>query len=258
MIVAILLASYRTAPAMTPAANEQQAASSTQAAPLLEKPIAEQPRPTASATSLPSLIIPVTTVFHTPATNDAEVTANILNVRVGPGMNHRIMTQLAAGQKVSLEGRSQNSEWVAVRLADGKEGWVYSSYLSTDTDLTSLPVMEAYGGPVTLFPEIKPNSKPSGRYTLNVSINYNQVEVHMSGFAAERDVTLRLVVPGEGPAMTIAATTTGADGSADLTIPMPTSWPDGSAVTQSEMELQILGSDGMMQGKAKIFYQSGD
>lgn len=259
MVVAILLSSCGPAPVITSVATVVQAASTTQVAPLPEKPVAEQPKPIASPTSVPAQVIPVTAPTQSPATMiNASVTADVLNVRVGPGMNHRIMGKLAAGQIVNVEGRSQTNEWVAVRLADGREGWVYSSYLRLSADLALLPVMEAYGGPVTSTPVAQPASRPSGRYTLNVSISYNQVEVIMHGFAAEHDVTLRLAVPGEGLAMNVAATKTDAQGSANLTFDMPASWPDGSAVTQSQMELQVLSSDGNLIGKAKIYYQSGE
>ncbi len=79
----------------------------------------------------------------------------------------------------------------------------------------------------------------------------------MARFATEQDVTLRLVVPGENLAMTVASATTDSQGSANLTFDMPTSWPDGSAVTQSQMQLQVLGPDGKLLGKATIYYQSG-
>jgi hypothetical protein len=78
----------------------------------------------------------------------------------------------------------------------------------------------------------------------------------MGGFAPERDVTLRLTVPAEGLAMTVAATTTDAQGRANLTFDMPTYWPDGSGLTQNQMELQVLDSDGKLLGKAKISYYS--
>jgi uncharacterized protein YgiM (DUF1202 family) len=187
---------------------------------------------------------------------DAEVTADSLNVRVGPGMNHRIMGKLTAGQMVRLEGRSQTSEWVVVRLADGNAGWVNSSYVRPSSDLASLPMLEAYGGPVTADPAAQPNAKPARRYTLNISINYNQAEVNMGGFPAESNVDLRLTVPGEDLAMTVASTKTDAQGSANLTFDMPTSWPDGSAITQNQMELRVIGADGKTLGRAKITYQS--
>jgi hypothetical protein len=258
MVMAILLSSCGTAAGIPPVASEQQVVSPTLAAPLPEQPVVVEPSPTAAPTSQPVLVIPVTAVTQPPATLDAEVTANVLNVRVGPGMNHRIMAQLPAGQIVRMEGRSQTGEWIAVRLADGKEGWVYRSYLSTSADLTALPVMEAYGGPLAPNPEVKPPAKPARRYTLDVSISDSLAEVRMAGFAGDQAITLRLAVPGEGLAMTVASTTTGAEGSAGLTFAMPAFWPAGSAVSQSEMELQVIGSDGLMQGKAKIYYQSGN
>jgi hypothetical protein len=118
--------------------------------------------------------------------------------------------------------------------------------------------MEAYGGPLASNPEVNPPAKPARRYTLNVLINDDLAEVRMAGFAGDQAITLRLAVPGEGLAMTVASTTTGADGSAVLTFAMPAFWQDGSAVTQSEMQLQVIGPDGLMQGKAKIYYQSGN
>lgn len=257
MVVAILLASCQPAPAITPAPVVTQESPATLPAPLPETPVVEQPEPTATATSAPAQVIPVSVPVESTAKGDAVVTADVLNMRIGPGMNHRIIGKLTAGQIVRLEGRSHTGEWVVVLLPDGKEGWVYSSYLRHSTDLTSLPVLEAYGGPLPANVEPQPTSKPGKRYRLNVSIAYNQAEVVMAGFAAERDVTLRLAANGGDLAMAVAATTTDAQGGASLTFAMPTSWPDGSLITQSEMELQVLDSDGTLLGKAKIKYQSG-
>ncbi len=254
MVVAIQLSSCESASVLTPVVTAAQATPTPQVAALPGNPVVEQAKPTAAATRLPAQVIPVTAPTQDPTTVDAEVTADVLNVRVGPGLNHRTMGKLAAGQKVRVEGRSQTGEWLAVRLADDREGWVYSSYLRPSADLSSLPVMEAYGGPVTTTSDA---SKSGKRYTLNISISDNQAAVSMAGFAAESDVTLRLTVPGEGLAMAVATTTTDAQGRANLNFDMPSNWPDGSAVTQSQMELQVLGSDGTLLGKAKIVYQSG-
>lgn len=257
MVVAIFLASCQPAPAVVPVATPAPDVPATQPDRLPETRVVEQPKPTATATSLPAQVIPVTAPVEPTVTADAEVYADVLNVRVGPGMNHRIMAQLTAGQIVRMEGRSHTGEWVAVLLPDGKEGWVYASYLSYSGDLAALPILEAYGGPLPANVEPQPTSKPGKRYRLNVSIAYNQVEIVMAGFAAERDVTLRLAANGGDLAMAVATTTTDAQGGASLAFAMPTNWPDGSLVTQSEMELQVLDSDGTLLGKAKIAYQSG-
>lgn len=275
MVVAIELTSCAQTAGKSPVPTVGQAVSTTQAAALPAKaavglpaaqeqqstgvqPAAEQRQPKAAATSIPTLTIPVTAPTQAPAAVDAQVTADSLNMRVGPGMNHRIMAKLAAGQIVRLEGRSQTGAWLAVRLADGREGWVSSSYLRVNGSLASLPMLEAYGGPLAADPaaQTQPTAKPGRRYKLNVSINYNQVEVSMSGFEAERNVDLRLAVPGEDLAVTVASTKTDTQGSANLTFDMPTSWPDGSAITQNALELQVLGADGKMVGKARITYQA--
>lgn len=251
MVMAILLSSCAPTPVI-PAAATATPAPTLPTVPQPEKTVVEQAAPTAIPTSAPIQVIPVTAPTQAPAAMIAEVTAGGLNVRVGPGMNHHIMGKLAAGDQVVVEGRSLNGEWVAVRLADGREGWVYSSFLRSNVNLAALPVMEAYGGPVTTQPESKPTAKPSGRYTLNVLISANQAEVEMAGFAAERDITLRLSAPDENLAMTVATATTDAQGRANLTFDMPGSWPDGSSVTQTQMELQVLGSDGKLLGRAKL------
>lgn len=264
MVVAIQLASCTPEKAASPVPTVEQAASTTQAAPLPNKPTVLQPtaepqKPTVAPTSAPTLLIPVTAPEKTQAALYAEVSADSLNVRVGPGLNHRIMAKLAAGQKVYPEGRSVTSEWIAVRLADGSEGWVYSSYLSPSGDLAALPVMEAYGGPVTTDPQTTPTAKPAARrYTLNISIGYSQAEVSMAGFAADSDISLILAAPGEDLSMTVAITRTDAQGSSNLTFDMPTHWPDGSAITQNALELRALGPDGKMAGKAKIIYQPNE
>lgn len=262
MVMAILIASREPAPAAASGSNavdlapEAQGVSPAQVSSSPERLEAAVVSPTANPTSTPGDVIPVSGAAQAPAKLEGEVTADVLNVRVGPGLNHRIMRQLVAGQRVTLIGRSTSGDWLAVRLADGKEGWVYGSYLRHSVDLAALPVREAYGGPLTSAPEAQPTARPSGRYTLNVAIGYNQAEVTMAGFAAERNVTLRLVAPGEGLAMTVATTTTDAQGKANVIFDMPATWPDGSAVTQRQMELQVLGADGKLMGKARIAYQA--
>jgi lysozyme len=61
-------------------------------------------------------------------TNTATVTATVLNLRVAP--NAAIIGQLTEGTLVEVLGK--NNGWVAVKSADGKQGWVSESFLKNN------------------------------------------------------------------------------------------------------------------------------
>ena len=67
--------------------------------------------------------------------------ANWLNVRSEPATGDNVITAVPRGQVVELIGRYGG--WVKVRLPNGFEGWVGSSYLASRTPLTSLPVISS-------------------------------------------------------------------------------------------------------------------
>jgi uncharacterized protein YgiM (DUF1202 family) len=66
--------------------------------------------------------------------------ANWLNVRQTPEVGDNVITAVARGQVVQLIGRYGG--WVKVRLPNGVEGWVGSSYLASRTPLATLSVIE--------------------------------------------------------------------------------------------------------------------
>lgn len=202
----------------------------------------QQPAPTQAATQIAN-------------ESSAEVAENGLNLRVGPGLNHRILGVLQAGDKVRVEGRSVTGEWIAVQLPDGREGWVYATYLKTQANLAALPVLEAYGGPET---PAKPTAIPSKRYTLSMVIENNQAEVRMGNFPAESEITLELSVRGEDHSMTVATGKTGADGSSVIAFEMPRNWPDGTRINQHDLVLTAASGDGSIHRSINISYDSGE
>jgi len=58
----------------------------------------------------------------------ATVTVNLLNVRLGAGLNYQRINQLHLHDTVTVY--FHESDWVLVRLADGTSGWVYREYTS--------------------------------------------------------------------------------------------------------------------------------
>jgi len=69
----------------------------------------------------------------------AVIHAGTLNVRSGPSVAYPVVAATRWGDTVTLLGRNANSSWAKVRIADGREGWVNASYLSSNTAINSLP-----------------------------------------------------------------------------------------------------------------------
>ena len=78
-----------------------------------------------------------TTIVHTPPAvpvNPADsgiqvvVTAKLLNVRSGPGINHAVLTQTYMGNVLIIQGSS--SDWYYVRLPDNTYGWVMKAFVT--------------------------------------------------------------------------------------------------------------------------------
>ena len=67
------------------------------------------------------------------------VTAPALAVRYGPASYFGSFHILHAGEGVSLIGRSGNSVWLLVQLANGSTGWVATGYVSTAFPIDQLP-----------------------------------------------------------------------------------------------------------------------
>jgi uncharacterized protein YgiM (DUF1202 family) len=51
-----------------------------------------------------------------------------LNLRTGPGTERRIMTTISTGDRVTVLDRTE--EWIQVRIADGREGWIPAGFLA--------------------------------------------------------------------------------------------------------------------------------
>jgi uncharacterized protein YraI len=100
-----------------------------------------------------SLPAPTPTPTPPPAgTLTATVVTGALNLRSGPGIEHGVITSVSYGTQVGLTGyRNAAANWVQVRLADGRQGWMHASYLRSSTPISSLAVIDApppaTGGP---------------------------------------------------------------------------------------------------------------
>lgn len=69
-----------------------------------------------------------------------------VNVRSGPGATYEIVGQLAAGDRVPVDGRDTDGDWLRVVLTFGQSGWVASFAVVVTGDIPELPVVEADDG----------------------------------------------------------------------------------------------------------------
>lgn len=74
---------------------------------------------------------------------DESVTAmayGTVNVRSGPGARYEIVGQLAAGDRVPVDGRNEDGDWLHIILTFGQNGWVAAFTVLVDGNILELPV----------------------------------------------------------------------------------------------------------------------
>jgi uncharacterized protein YraI len=70
--------------------------------------------------------------FSGAAFAQSSATATVdLNIRSGPGPSHQVVGVISADESVTVEGCLEGSRWCRIAY-DGREGWVYSEYLTAE------------------------------------------------------------------------------------------------------------------------------
>jgi uncharacterized protein YgiM (DUF1202 family) len=64
-----------------------------------------------------------------------------INVRSGPGNGYPVVASVFAGQQVSLLGRNADSTWLKIQLANGQQGWIFTSFVQSTVPINTLPVV---------------------------------------------------------------------------------------------------------------------
>ena len=116
--------------------------------------------------NVPVANLPVT--FGTTVANGV-VRASFLNVRSGPSAGFGVVGTMSNGDSFDLLARTEDSTWVQIRLRNGVEGWVNSSWIIANINIWTLPVAgNTSGVPTTPAPQ---TASPTGvitAYRLNV------------------------------------------------------------------------------------------
>lgn len=122
------------------------------AAPTLEPTATRTPFPTPlpRATDTPALSSSTPSPSNTPAPTSAAAPNGSISAGVGsvdvrriPGTAGEVIRVLRGVAPVQITGRTDDSQWLEVTLADGVTGWVLASSVQTDTNLAALAVTGA-------------------------------------------------------------------------------------------------------------------
>jgi uncharacterized protein YraI len=179
---------------------------------------------------------------------DATVNVERLNLRAGPAFNTRVLKVLDLGQELSVEGRSEDGNWLQVSLSAGTAGWVYRFFVDTDRIISDLPVKEASGGPDTGEPEAKPS------YNILVTIDDNRAAIDLAGFPAGKSFSVALGLPGEEPDQVVAEGKTSSTGSARESFEMPAKWSGGDEIEENRLLVTVTAEDGSFTKSVNIQY----
>jgi hypothetical protein len=100
--------------------------------------------PSFTATCIPShtpTAAPSATPTASPTPWACVVTADVLNLRAGPGVVYQIIDCLAQGEPLHPEGRSGSGGWLLAHSAAGQQGWVTGQWVICGGDLEELAIL---------------------------------------------------------------------------------------------------------------------
>ena len=103
--------------------------------------------------------VPLPSVTLPPGVPWAAITADILNVRRGPGTNYGALGQLQQNDVVEIAGKNVDGSWLQVVYPTGTigRGWISASYAQVRGSSAFIPVVEAPPPPT---PTPTPASSP--------------------------------------------------------------------------------------------------
>jgi SH3-like domain-containing protein len=97
----------------------------------------------------------------------ARITTDVANLRVGPGLTFDIVVEVQQGQVFPIINVSNDGLWIQVRTPEGLEGWIFTSLVEIEGDLSSVTGSSAVP---TLEPEgSESNGTPTPTATGEIS-----------------------------------------------------------------------------------------
>ena len=102
--------------------------------------------PVSNATTVPTKVVPTktslptSTATHQPVSLHACVTNSTIRIRSGPGTEYEVIGGMVSGTCMSVLGRNEESDWVYMTSEDSRTGWVATSLLTIEGNLSRLSV----------------------------------------------------------------------------------------------------------------------
>ncbi len=108
-------------------------------------------------------------------TPEAVVTADLLNVRSGPGTAYPVIGAVRKGQKLTLTGKSEDGKWWQIDL-NGKPGWISGQWVTTSGPVEGLAVVKVAAPPARVATAAKaasaaPRRAPPGFFGYGIQID---------------------------------------------------------------------------------------
>ena len=142
--------------------------------------LSESPLPSETPSTLPS-----DTSLPTVESLKAQVTADLLSCRYGPGPEYLYLFAFRAGANIRLIGRVDAENWNWVLVENQVPCWVKSDFLEIQGDFKALPI--AYPGvarlPITpYYPPSKVLSAKRNPLTNKVTVSWIEVPVNLGDY----------------------------------------------------------------------------
>lgn len=109
----------------------------------------ETPTPQEAVTPRPPALTPTTPPTPTAVPEPTEtpvpmaiVTADALNLRVGPGTEYDRLGLVRLDDELRVTGRNEDGDWISVVAPGGINAWVAVEYTRMNTEVESLPLAE--------------------------------------------------------------------------------------------------------------------
>lgn len=95
---------------------------------------------TTPVTETVSITPTATPVPLAPVTGPQVVASSALNVRSGPGTDYPIIAALQQSEIANITGKNGGGDWWEISLANGQNGWVFGSLVTTSGDTNAVAV----------------------------------------------------------------------------------------------------------------------
>ncbi len=135
------------------------------ATPVVMLTATETPIPSATPTAMP-ISLPTATPIPPATATPILVTAEMVNVRSGPGTNYPLIGTLSPNNPAKVLGRNAPSTWWQIQLSDGQMGWVSASVVQA-TNVEQVAVVQAPPLPIpptATPPAVPPTARPIYQY----------------------------------------------------------------------------------------------